>query len=253
MALIPETDMDLSIVIPALNESKKIARDVKMAALFLEANNLDGEIIIVDDGSTDGTANIAKKVNVPQNVKLNVIGFEHHKGKGYAVRAGIKQTSGKFVMFADSGCCVPYGNALLGLQMLQDGTCDIAHGSRKIIESDILEDQPRHRRICASIFCWLIHKLMKIPPEITDTQCGFKVYKGDIARELYSQCKSFGFMFDVEIILRALKQRYRIKEFPIEWTCDPDSRLSLVRAMWPVIRELRNIKRTLKNNSINLT
>lgn len=245
--------MDLSIVIPALNESKKIARDVKMAALFLEANNLKSEIIIVDDGSTDGTAEAAKKVNVPQNVKLSVISFEHYKGKGHAVVAGIKQTSGKFVMFADSGCCVPYGNALLGLQMLQDETCDIAHGSRKLIESDILKDQPRHRRICARIFRYFIHKLMKIPPEITDTQCGFKVYKGDVARELYSQCKSFGSMFDVEIILRALKQGYRIKEFPIEWTCDPDSRLSLVRAMWPVIRELRNIKRTLKNNSINLT
>lgn len=243
--------MDLSIVIPTLNESKKIARDIEMAALFLQSNNLKGEIIIVDDGSTDGTADTARKVKVPQNIKLNVIDYKHHKGKGYAVRAGIKQSSGKFVMFADSGCCVPYGNVLLGLEMLQGGTCDIAHGSRKLIKSEILKEQPCHRRICSRIFCYFIHTLMKIPPEITDTQCGFKIYKGDIARELYSQCESFGFMFDIEIILRALKQGYRIKEFPIQWTCDPDSRLSLVRMLWPVICELRNIKRTLKNNSSN--
>jgi dolichyl-phosphate beta-glucosyltransferase len=234
--------MDLSIVIPAFEESNKIARDVEAAAEFLHANNLDGEIIVVDDGSTDDTEAAAKQVEVPQGVQLNIIRYEEHHGKGYAVRTGMKETTGEYVMFADSGLCVPYGNALLGLEMLKDGSCDIAHGSRKLIESDILQDQPWRRRISSRLFKWLIKRLLRIPPELTDTQCGFKVYKGDIARRLYGQCISDGFMFDVEIILRAHEQGYRIREFPIEWTCDPDSRLSLTRTPWPVLSELKALK-----------
>jgi len=242
--------MDISIVIPALNESKKIARDVEMAAMFLDSNNFKGEIIVVDDGSTDGTCEVAKSIKAPPGITLKVIRNKHHRGKGYAVRAGMKETSGEYVMFADSGYCVPYGNALLGLEMLKDGSCEIAHGSRKLIESDIQQKQPWRRRISSKLFKLLIKKLLQIPVDLTDTQCGFKIYKGDVARELYSQCISDGFMFDIEIILRAQKKGYRIKEFPIEWTCDIDSRLKLSRTPWPVISELRAIKRTLSDDSM---
>lgn len=243
--------MDLSIVIPALNESKKIARDIKMASLFLEGNHLTGEIIVVDDGSTDGTAEAAKEIELASSVKLRVIRYEGHRGKGYAVRAGIKRSRGEFVMFADSGGCVPYGNVLRGLQMLRDGSCDIAHGSRKLAESDIRQDQAWYRRVCSRLFKWLIHRFWGIPGGLTDTQCGFKVYKGEVARELYSRCISDGFMFDVEIILRAQRGGYRIREFPIEWTCDPDSRLSLMRTPWPVFSELRGIRRALKDKDLH--
>jgi dolichyl-phosphate beta-glucosyltransferase len=241
--------MDLSIVIPAYNENAKITGDIKAAAGFLQDNKLQGEIIVVDDGSTDRTAEAARSVNVPASVKRNVIRYDQHRGKGYAVRTGISQTSGKYVMFADSGLCVPFGNALPGLEILKDGSCDIAHGSRKLQESDIVRDQPWRRQVSSRLFKWLTKKLVQIPDELSDTQCGFKLYKGEVARKLYSRCITDGFMFDVEIILRAQKQGYRIKEFPIEWTCDLDSRLSLTRAPWPVFSELRAIKRQLKIES----
>ncbi len=237
--------MDLSIVIPAFNESKKIAFDIKMAAMFLEGNNFKGEIIVVDDGSTDGTDKAAKNVKVPACVTIKIVRYQQHRGKGYAVRAGMKETVGEYVMFADSGCCVPYGNALLGLEMLKNGICDIAHGSRKLIESDIQREQPLRRRISSMVFKWFIKRLLQLPPDLSDTQCGFKIYKGDVARQLYGRCISDGFMFDIEIILRACKQGYRIKEFPVEWTCDLDSRLSLTHTPWPVISELRAIKRAI--------
>jgi len=240
--------MDLSIVIPAYNENTKITGDVKAAAEFLQNSNIEGEIIVVDDGSTDGTAEAAKSVKVPLSAKLKVIQYEQHRGKGCAVRTGISQTSGKYVMFADSGLCVPYGNALPGLEMLKDGSCDIAHGSRKLLQSDILHNQPWRRRLSSKIFKWLTRRLVQIPAGLTDTQCGFKMYKGHVARKLYGRCISDGFMFDVEIILRAQKEGYRIKEFPIEWTCDLDSRLSLTRVPWQVFSELRAIKQALSDN-----
>jgi dolichyl-phosphate beta-glucosyltransferase len=241
--------MDLSIVIPALDESKKIARDVEEAAVFLEDNKLAGEIIVVDDGSHDNTAEIAESVELSTAIQRSVIRYEHHRGKGYAVRTGIKQTSAEYVMFADSGCCVPYEDVLHGLKLLKNGDCDIAHGSRKMRGCHIEKTQSLYRRICSKMFHWFVIHYMKVPSEFTDTQCGFKIYKGDAARHLYGECITDGFIFDIEIILRARKEGYHIQEFPIDWTCDRDSRLSPTRSSWRVLSELITIKRALNKGS----
>ena len=245
--------MDLSNVIPAFEESKKIARDVAEGAAFLEAHKFTGQIIVVDDGSTDNTAEAAKNVGavreppvLPPNVQLNVIRYETHRGKGYAVRTGIKHSSGEYVMFADSGSCVPYEDTLRGLELLKSDACDIAHGSRKMRECHIEKTQSLYRRICSGIFHWFVIHDMKIPAEFTDTQCGFKMYKGNVARHLYGEAITDGFTFDIEIIMRAQKEGYRIREFPIDWTCDRDSRLSPTRSSWRVLSELLRIRRTLK-------
>jgi dolichyl-phosphate beta-glucosyltransferase len=237
--------MDLSIVIPAYEEGQKIARDIKAAAQFLRSNHLAGEIIVVDDCSEDHTADAARKVHVPSEIRLEVIRYEPHHGKGYAVRTGMKATTGKYVMFADCGLCIPYGNALQGLELLQQDECDITHGSRRMIESDILRDQPWHRRLFSRAFKAVVRALLGVPRRLTDTQCGFKVYKGDVARILYGECVTDGFMFDIEIILRATRKGYRICEFPVEWACDLDSRLSVTRTPWPVLAELVELKRAM--------
>jgi len=237
--------MDLSIVIPAFEESKKIARDVESAAKFLESNHLAGEIIVVDDGSKDNTSEVAESVKIPPQVIRRVIRYQKHHGKGYAVRRGIMESKGEYVMFADSGCCVPYENALRGLELLKSGQCDIAHGSRKMQGCHIGKAQSLYRRICSRIFHWYVIIRMKIPSELTDTQCGFKIYRGDVARNLYGESSTDGFAFDIEIIMRAQKRGYRIKEFPLHWSCDRDSRLSPSRSVWHVLSELATIKRLL--------
>ncbi|MDI6449889.1 glycosyltransferase [Anaerobaca lacustris] len=241
--------MDLSIVIPAYEESRKIARDIEAAAQFLKGNALAGEIIVVDDSSQDNTAEVARKVGVPAEVRLDVLRYEPHRGKGCAVRTGMTATTGRYVMFADCGLCIPYGNALQGLEMLQTDQCDIAHGSRRLIASDILRDQPWHRRLFSRTFKAVVRTLLGVPRQLSDTQCGFKMYKGDVARTLYGQCVTDGFMFDIEIILRAIRQGYRISEFPVEWACDLDSRLSVTRTPWPVLAELLELRRALSQNN----
>jgi hypothetical protein len=237
--------MDLSVVIPAFEESKKVARDVEAVAAFLKENHFDGEIIVVDDGSSDGTCEVAKNVEVPSGVTLNVIRYEDHRGKGHAVRTGMKQTRGEYVMFADSGGCVPYEDVLGGLDLIKNGTCEIAHGSRKMQGCHIEKAQSLYRRICSRLFRWFVVCYMKIPTEFTDTQCGFKIYRGEVGRHLYGECIADGFAFDIEIIMRAQKEGYRIREFPVDWACDPDSRLSPSRSLWRVLSELKTIKRAL--------
>jgi dolichyl-phosphate beta-glucosyltransferase len=237
--------MDLSIVIPVYNEGKKIENDVRAALRFLSDNHLTGEIIVVDDGSIDNTAAKANKAVRRTQTPLRVICYEQHRGKGFAVRTGMKVTCGEYVMFVDSGLCVPYYNALIGLELIKRNECDIAHGSRKLKESKIRRQQPLTRRIIGTMMRWILIAYIQLPSEISDSQCGFKIYKGDIARKLYGQCLSNGFLFDVEIIMRAIKNGYHIKEFPIDWTSDPDTRLSPIRNLWDTLCELIALKRIL--------
>jgi dolichyl-phosphate beta-glucosyltransferase len=237
--------MKLSIVIPAFNECGKIGGDVEAACEFLQRNGFQGEIIVADDGSKDATTDEAKKVGEKYRNRVNVkvILNQQHNGKGYAVRSGIQQATGDYVMFADSGSCVPFDNALRGLELLKADKCDIAHGSRRLARAHLIKDQGPYRHICSALFHWFVTRIMKLPTQLTDTQCGFKIYRGDVARLLYGKCVTDGFMFDIEIIRRAINQHYRIAEFPIDWTCDPDSRLSPTRSFWRIFSELLKIRK----------
>jgi len=240
--------MDLSIIIPAYREAAKVRRDVEAAGLFLERAGLEGEIIVVDDGSPDGTREAALAAQVPEGVVCRVIRLEPRCGKGCAVRTGMLAGRGRFAMFADVGLCVPLEFALRAMDMIRRGECDIVHGSRKLPDSIILQPQTLYRRLCSRLFRLVVRLFMGIPDEFTDTQCGFKVYRGDVARRLYGECFSNGFMFDVEILLRALRHGYRVKEFPVEWRCDLDSRLSPARSAKDTLAELAAIKKAMKKD-----
>jgi dolichyl-phosphate beta-glucosyltransferase len=231
-----------TIVIPTYEEERKIARDVREAGTFLASNGLSGEVIVSDDGSSDGTVRAAREVTLPPPIQYSVLPAAKHRGKGAAVRSGILASHGEYVMFADSGMTVPYDNALKGLRLLQGGSCDLAHGSRELPESIIVRDKDPDRKILSALFRMMTIHWLHIPGELTDTQCGFKLYRGNVARRLYASCETDGFLFDIEIILRALNEGLRIREFPIEWSCDRDSRLGLRRNAREIFRDLIRLK-----------
>lgn len=233
--------MDLSIVIPAYNEAHKIARDIAAASEFLQRHHLSGEVIIADDGSHDGTSDAARKCVAPAGIGLQVLSLPH-RGKGAAVRDGMLATHSDYAMFADSGVCVPYDDALQGLTMIRDGECDIANGSRKLPESKIESPQSFYRRTLSRMFRWAVAHYMSLPPGLSDTQCGFKVYRGEVARELYAACHTAGFMFDLEILIRARVAGYTVAEFPVHWAWDRDSRLKPARILLRTLLDLRDVK-----------
>jgi dolichyl-phosphate beta-glucosyltransferase len=234
-----------SIVIPAYNESHKIARDVAEASRFLAEHNLTGEVIVADDGSRDATSETARAAPHSPEITLKVVTLPQNQGKGAAVRAGVAASTGEYLLFADSGVCIPYDQALRGLVLLRADKCDIAHASRKRPDSIITNPQPLHRRILSRLFRSAVDAILGLPYRLTDTQCGFKLYKGDLARTLYAQCQTEGFLFDLEIILRAKKHGARIAEFPVTWSCDPDSRLRPGKTAIRTIAELNGIKRSV--------
>jgi dolichyl-phosphate beta-glucosyltransferase len=232
----------LSIVIPAHNEAHKIGADIRAGADFLTQQDLSGEIIVVDDASTDGTCEQARATSVPKEVDLNIITLAKNRGKGHAVKTGMLRSSGQTVMFADSGCCIPFETALAGMHLIQTQDCHIAIGSRRHQKSVIVKPQGRYRQLCSWVFNRIA--ILKFPAlrHFHDTQCGFKVYQGDVARELFGDSVIDGFMFDIEILMRALQRGYRISDFPVEWTCDHDSRLSPSKHWKAVLHDMNCIK-----------
>ncbi len=242
--------MDLSIVIPAYREAGKIGRDVTAAGRFLAAAGLSGEIIVVDDGSPDDTAGVARAAPVPAGIARHVIRFERNRGKGAAVREGMRASRASFAMFADSGLCIPYGNALRGLELLRRNECELAHGSRWLPDSRLLRPHRPYRRLLSRLFRDLIPWVLGMDvSSLTDTQCGFKLYKGETGRVLYGECISDGFVFDIEVILRARRHGWRIREFPVDWTNDPDSRFPSVLGPVRTAVDLLRLKYLLRRSA----
>jgi len=229
---------DISIVIPAFNEAAKIGHDVRAAASFIVEQGMKGEIIVVDDGSRDLTAEIARKVDIPIKVKQHIIRLDSNKGKGFALKTGILKSGGEIVLFADSGLCIPYSFAIPAIEWLRSGECRIAIASRLHPETEILRNRPLKRRLLSRLFHFAAVLITGLPWSIKDSQCGFKLYQGEIARELYGECRTAGYLFELEIILRALKKGYTIKQFPVRWSCDPDTRLRPLSESFTILKEL---------------
>ena len=235
--------IDLSIIIPVWNESKKIAQDIQLVDQFFNALELTGELIISDDGSTDNTINIAENFRNKIDCDLQIISDSEHKGKGFAVRSGILVSSGRNVLFMDSGGNVPLKYISIGIGLMERQNYSMIFGSRHLKESKIIKNLIWYRQITSFLFRRFVKYYLKMPPHLTDTQCGFKIFNGDIARDIFSQCEMDGFLFDLEVLLLAIKNNYRFAEFPIEWQCDRDSRLSVSGSFQNVLRDLKILRK----------
>ncbi len=238
--------MDVSIVIPAFNEAGKIVRDVEEAVRFFEGEGLSGEVIVADDGSTDGTSAAARSAKVPPTVRFETVRLERNTGKGFALKAGILASSGAVVVFADSGTCVPYGDALPWIRRIRDGELEVAMASRRLEQTVIRRDRPLARRIMGRAFHLAAVAIVGLPRRITDSQCGFKIFSGEVARRLFAGLETPGFLFELEIIIKALRLGYRVEEFPMTWTCDLDTRVRPASQARAIVRELFAVRRIVR-------
>lgn len=234
----------LSVIIPAYNEEKKIEKDIREAFSYFKRKKILGEIIVSTDGVTDNTNKIVCKLK-KEFPGLKLIVKKEKIGKGAAIKKGVIKASGKYIIFSDAGLCVPFKFISVGIKKIEEGY-DLALGNRGDKLTIIKIKQPIYRMIGSKIFSIVIKNILGVPPYIKDTQCGFKIYKREIAKRLYRDLKTDGMMFDLELILRAKKYGLKIATFPVEWSNDPDTKLNPVSGGLKILEEIYNIKYKLK-------
>jgi dolichyl-phosphate beta-glucosyltransferase len=217
--------VDISLILPAFNEAATIVQTIGEAVGYFAARDCEYELIVAADGD-DGTRERAREL-AATNPAIKVIGENTRRGKGRGIREGVFIASGAVIGFADADNKVPIDEYDKLRPWLGDGY-EVVIGSRTLQGSKIERPQPFYRRIGAKGFAIFMHTVVGLP-NVADTQCGFKFFQRDIARDVFHRQRIDGYMFDVEILALAQRLGYRIKEVPVRWHDDADSRLELFR------------------------
>ena len=230
--------MHLSVIIPAYNEEKKLPKTLREIDDYLRKQNYDSEIIVVSDGSKDKTVEVAK--NLMSEIKnLRVIEFKKNQGKGFGVKEGMLGALGNFRLFTDADNSTPIFQIEKMWPEFEKGF-DIVIGSRDIRGAILDPPQPLFRRFTGEVFKYL-RKIIVDLWEIEDSQCGFKCFTKRAAENIFPKCKINRFAFDPEILLVAKKSGYKIKEIPIYWKNDLQSRVKL-KSMVRMLLDLFKIR-----------
>lgn len=216
--------IEVTLIFPAYNEAKRVAETVSNAVMYFAQRDISYEIIVSADGN-DGTREIAEEMS-KGNPNLKTIGGIERRGKGYGIRQAVRMAKGQIIGFSDADDKTPISEFDNFRPFLKEGW-DLVIGSRGQKGSRIERKQPWYRQIGSKgfgVFMQITTGLW----DITDTQCGFKFFRAEVAHELFDRQKIDGYMFDVEILYLAKKLGYRINQVPVRWRDDGDSRLNLV-------------------------
>jgi dolichyl-phosphate beta-glucosyltransferase len=229
--------MDLSVVIPCYNEEKKLLNSLGTIHKYLLDNNYSFEMLVVNDGSKDGTKEIIENfMQTKENIRL--INLEKNMGKGFAVKTGILNAKKDFILFMDADLSTPIEE--LGSFKEQSPNYNILIGSRKVKGANITSFQPWHRKLAGEIFPLVVQVLGV--SKMRDTQCGFKMFKREVGQRLVSKQTIDRWGFDAELMYLAKKYKYRVKELPVSWENSVDSKLNTIKDGFGMFRELVKIK-----------
>ncbi|MFL6236344.1 MAG: dolichyl-phosphate beta-glucosyltransferase [Thermoanaerobaculia bacterium] len=227
-----ENGIELSVIVPAYNEERRLAPGLRQALEYLARRGEPFELLVVDDGSRDATARVAEAF-AGQGVR--VVRHERNRGKGAAVRTGLLASRGRKVLVSDADFSTPIEEIEKLERFLQDGT-PLVIGSRGLADSQVRQRQPFYREMMGRIFNRLIR--MFGVRGIRDTQCGFKLARGEEGRRIASELKIEGFAWDVEMIWLARRRGYKIAEVGVIWVNSPDSRVDPIRSSFSMLRDV---------------
>jgi glycosyltransferase involved in cell wall biosynthesis len=237
--------IDISVVIPAYNEARRIERALEHVCEFLEERGKSWEVVVVDDGSSDQTALIVQRfIAGRSSPRVRLLRLGVNQGKGAALRAGVAATSGARVLMMDADLATPI-EELNALERVLDGGAQVATGSRALATSNIRRYQSPLRVLLGRAGNLWIRSLAV--PGIHDTQCGFKLFEGDSARKLFALCRENRFGIDIEVLCLAQRRlRLSIVEVGVAWEHQDGSKVKwkdyvdvfvrVPRIAWSVLR-----------------
>lgn len=230
------TTTKLSIVIPALDEARRLPPTLLRIGAHLaeHTTQLPAEVLVIDDGSSDGTAEAAAAVPMPAGIDLRVLIHTTNRGKGAAVRTGFNSAAGSWVLLTDADLSAPIEE--LSVLFSAAGENRVVIGSRAIDRRLIENPQPWYRDLMGRTFNLGVRSLAL--GDLHDTQCGFKLFPGELARALARSQRLDGFAFDVELLVLARRWGYEIREVGVRWRHVEASRVSPIRHSSQMIRDL---------------
>ncbi len=212
------------MVIPAKSEERRIGPTVTAVAAYLAGLGESYEVIVVNDGSTDGTVACAENAAADAGIALRVIDRSENRGKGYSVREGLLAARGRYRLFSDADLSTPIEELAKLLEPLRAGEADVAIGSRALPESVLEVHQPWFRELSGRFFNLVVR--VSGLPQYVDTQCGFKLFTAEAAEAIFARQTLDRFGFDVEVLWIAKVLGLRVAEIPVRWLNSPDSRVS---------------------------
>lgn len=224
---------ELSVVIPAFNEALRIESTVKAVLAYLEQRAIDFEVVVVDDGSQDATTAVVEVISDP---RLRLVRLATNQGKGAALRAGVLTTGSRWVLLSDADLSAPIEE--FGKLYERSEDAELIFGSRAVADAQIALRQPMHRELMGRTFNMVLRVLGLT--RMHDTQCGFKLIRGDVARELFEGMSIARFAYDVELVWMAGGRGYRVIEVGVVWRDSAASRVrplrDAARMLWDVLR-----------------
>jgi dolichyl-phosphate beta-glucosyltransferase len=242
---------EVSIVIPAFDEHERLGDSLRKIQAYVLGSNFSAEIIVVDDGSSDKTADIAEAVLAEcPNVISHVIRYEENRGKGCAVRTGLLTSQAGIALFTDADLSTPIEELSKLIDPIRSGEFDVTFGSRALDRSLIGTHQPWRREQGGKVMNFVIRTMSRLP--FSDTQCGFKAFSMEKFRPLLDVMTIDRFGFDVEFLFVANYNGLRLREIPVRWNNVEGSKVSVFRDTRRMFFELAQIRRNERSGVYNL-
>jgi len=227
----------VSIVVPAFNEASRIGESLRKIEAFLESVPWTAEVLVVDDGSSDKTADVVRSMQTPT---LRLIRNEYNRGKGFAVKTGVLASSGEYVIFSDADLSAPIEELQKLLVIIESQSADVVIGSRAVDRSFIEKHQSRGREIGGIIFNRIVRVVLGL--KLHDTQCGFKLFRRSKIRPVFEKMRIDGFGFDPELLFLASRNGLKIVEIPVRWSHAEDSKIRFMRDSVRMFSDLFQIR-----------
>src|SRR5436190_702579 len=234
---------EFSAVIPAFNEASRIDETLRLTLDYLRNASPESELIVVNDGSTDATSLIARKVLETTKIETRLLENFPNRGKGAAVRSGLLVAQKPIALFFDADLSTPLEETPRVIEPIANGEVDIAFGSRALDRRLIGQHQPWRREQAGRIFNLLVRLATDLP--FWDTQCGFKAFRMDACRPILEAACIDGFAFDVELLFLARRVGLRIREIPVRWNHSAGSKVRLFQDSLRMLGEIVTLRRKL--------